>query len=57
MPKGQEINFTFDYPVKAMQILVPEGMGSVELNGVQATNLGLFNFDSKNYWEYSVEEN
>lgn len=56
IPKGQEINFSFNYPVKAMQILVPEGMGSVELKGVQATNLGLFDFDSKKYWEYSVEQ-
>lgn len=55
IPKGKNINIKFDYPVEIMQILVPEGMGSVEFKGVKSSNQGLYNFDNKNYWEYSVE--
>jgi hypothetical protein len=56
MPKGEEIAVTVDYPVQMMQILVPEGMGSVEFSNVQATNQGLFKLDDQSYWGYSVEE-
>jgi hypothetical protein len=55
VPKGTDINITFDYPVQIMQVLIPEGMGTVEFKGVQSSNQGLYNFDNKNYWEYSVE--
>jgi hypothetical protein len=55
IPKGKEIKITFDYPVQIMQVLIPEGMGSAEFNGVESSNQGLYNFDNKNYWEYSVE--
>jgi hypothetical protein len=53
--KGKAINIKIDYPVQIMQVLVPEGMGSVDFKGVEASNQGLYNFDNKNYWEYSVE--
>lgn len=55
MPKGKEINFKFDYPVQVMQVLVPEGMGSVEFKGVQFTNQGQFKFEDQKYVGYSVE--
>ena len=55
MAKGEEINLSFDYPVQAMQILVPEGMGSIEFKNVTATNQGLFKMDDQNYQGYSVE--
>ncbi|PLS01718.1 hypothetical protein [Neobacillus cucumis] len=55
MPKGKEIKLAMDYPVGAMQILVPEGMGSVEVTGAEATNQGLFKFDDQNYFGYSIE--
>jgi len=55
LAKGKPINIKIDYPVEIMQVLVPEGMGSVEFQGVDASNQGLYNFDNKNYWEYSVE--
>lgn len=55
MPKGKAIKLTMDYPVGAMQILVPEGMGSVEVTGAEATNQGLFKFDDQNYFGYSIE--
>ncbi|WP_413308900.1 hypothetical protein AA0X95_11285 [Bacillus sp. 1P10SD] len=56
MPKGEEINITLDYPVQTMQILVPEGMGSIEVKGVEATSQGLFPFDDQNYFGYSIED-
>jgi hypothetical protein len=55
MAKGEEINLNFDYPVQMMQILVPEGMGSIEFKNVTATNQGLFKMDDQNYQGYSVE--
>jgi hypothetical protein len=55
MPKGEEINLTFDYPVQMMQILVPEGMGSIDVKGMEATSQGLFKFDDQNYFGYSIE--
>ncbi|WP_160721606.1 hypothetical protein [Bacillus sp. USDA818B3_A] len=55
MPKGEEIKLTMDYPVDMMQILVPEGMGSVEVTGAVATSQGLFKFDDQNYYGYSIE--
>lgn len=55
MPKGKEINLSFDYPVKSVQVLVPEGRGSVEFKGVEAISQGVFQFDNQNYYGYSVE--
>ncbi|MEH7107245.1 hypothetical protein [Bacillus sp. JJ1764] len=55
IPKGKEIKLTVDYPVQTLQILVPEGRGSIEVNGVQATNQGLFKFEDQNYNGYSIE--
>ncbi|WP_223591439.1 hypothetical protein [Neobacillus bataviensis] len=55
MEKGKEISLTVDYQVQMMQILVPEGMGSIETKGVQATSQGLFKFDDQNYFGYSIE--
>ncbi|MFZ7945205.1 MULTISPECIES: hypothetical protein [Bacillaceae] len=55
MPKGEEINLTVNYPVQIMQILVPEGRGSIEVKGAEATSQGLFKFDDQNYFGYSIE--
>lgn len=55
LAKGEEINLSFDYPVQAIQILVPEGMGSIEFKNISATNQGLFKMDDQNYQGYSVE--
>ncbi|WP_316569650.1 hypothetical protein [Neobacillus sp. YIM B06451] len=55
MPAGRDINLAFDYPVQMMQVLVPEGMGSIEFKGAEATNQGLFNFEDQKYVGYSVE--
>lgn len=55
MAKGTEINLTVDYPVQMMQILVPEGRGSIEVKGLVATSQGLFKFDDQNYFGYSIE--
>ena len=55
MPAGKDINLAFDYPVQMMQVLVPEGMGSIEFKGANATNQGLFNFEDQKYVGYSLE--
>lgn len=55
MPKGKQIQLKFDYPVQILQVLVPEGMGSVTFKGVDSTNQGTFNFEGQNYVGYSVE--
>lgn len=55
MAKGEEINLTVNYPVQMMQILVPEGMGSIEFKNVEATSQGSFKMDDQNYIGYSVE--
>jgi hypothetical protein len=55
IPKGKEINLTFDYPVNSVQVLVPEGRGSVEFKGAEAVSQGNFQFDNQNYYGYSVE--
>ncbi|MFJ7725399.1 hypothetical protein ACIQXV_04460 [Neobacillus sp. NPDC097160] len=56
MPKGKEIKLTVNYPVQIMQILVPEGRGSIEVNGAEATSQGLFKFDDQNYFGYTIED-
>lgn len=55
MAKGKAIQLKFDYPVQLMQVLVPEGMGSVEFTGVTSTSQGTFKFEDQNYVGYSVE--
>jgi len=55
IPKGKKIKLTMNYPVGMMQILVPEGMGSVVVTGAEATSQGLFKFDDQNYFGYSIE--
>ena len=55
MPKGKDLNLMVDYPVQMMQILVPEGRGSIEVKGAEATSQGLFKFDDQNYFGYSIE--
>lgn len=55
MPKGKSINLTADYPVQTMQVLVPQGMGSVSFQGVDATEQGSLQFDGQNYIGYDVE--
>lgn len=53
--KGEDIHLTVNYPVQMMQILVPEGMGSIEFKNVEATSQGSFKMDDQNYIGYSVE--
>jgi hypothetical protein len=55
MAKEKEINITTEYPVQMMQILVPEGKGSIVVNGIEATSQGIFKFDDQNYFGYSIE--
>ena len=52
---GKEIPLKFSYEVKLFQVLVPEGAGSVVINGIESTNQGLLEFDDGNYWGYSIQ--
>jgi hypothetical protein len=54
MPKDKSINLSFDNPVQQMQVLVPQGMGSVAFQGVDATDQGTFQFDNQNYVGYNI---
>lgn len=53
--KGKVISLKSDYSVQMMQILVPEGRGSIEVKGAEATSQGSFKFDDQNYFGYSIE--
>jgi hypothetical protein len=55
MAKGKKINLISDYPVQMMQILVPEGRGSIAVEGAVATSQGSFKFDDENYFGWSIE--
>ena len=54
MPKGKNIDLKFDYSVQQMQVLVPQGMGSVAFQGVDAADQGTFQFDGQNYVGYNI---
>lgn len=54
MAKGKSINLSFEYPVQEMQVMVPQGMGSVAFQGVNSAYQGTFQFDNQNYVGYSV---
>lgn len=55
MANGKAINLKSDYSVQMMQILVPDGRGSIEVKGAEATSQGSFKFDDQNYFGYSIE--
>ncbi|NMD71801.1 hypothetical protein HHO41_16000 [Bacillus sp. DNRA2] len=55
VPKGQDIAITFNLPVPMYQVLVPEGMGSVEFKDVDAQSQGFLSIDEKNYFTYTVQ--
>lgn len=54
MPKGKSVDLKFDYAVGQMQVLVPQGMGSVAFKGVDAADQGSFQFDGQNYEGYNI---
>ncbi|PLR99896.1 hypothetical protein [Bacillus sp. T33-2] len=55
VPAGVPIGLTLDYPLQVMQVLVPEGAGSVDIEGAKAANQGMMEFEEKNFWFYNVE--
>lgn len=56
MDKGKDINLTINYPTQSLMMLVEEGNGSVEFNGVTSTGPELLNMDGKNFWLYTIED-
>lgn len=55
MPLGVPVNVKLDYPLQVMQVLIPEGSGSVVVEGAKYSNAGLMQFEEKNFWLYNVE--
>lgn len=55
MPGGVPAVFKLDYPLQVMQVLIPEGAGSVLIEGAKNSNAGLMQFEEKNFWLYNVE--
>ncbi len=53
--QGQDIGVTFNYPVRIYQVLIPEGLGSIEVKDAELTNQGLIDIDGKSYWSWSVQ--
>ncbi|MCM3765235.1 hypothetical protein [Neobacillus niacini] len=56
MDKGKDIKLTINYPTQSLMMLVEEGNGRVEFNGVTSTEPELLNMDGKNFWLYSLED-
>jgi hypothetical protein len=54
LPYGKEFALTFPYGIGMYQILIPEGAGSLEIKGVEATS-SVMDIDGKNYSTYSVQ--
>lgn len=55
MPAGVPANLKVDYSLQVMQILIPEGVGSLVIEGAKSSNAGLMQFEEKNFWLYNVE--
>lgn len=53
--QGQDIGVTFNYPVSLYQVLIPEGLGSIEGKDAELTNQGLMDIDGKSYWSWAVQ--
>lgn len=50
--EGFELQYS--YPVQAMQLLVPEESGSLEIQGLEYKIQGLFEFEGQNYYGYDI---
>lgn len=44
----------YGYPVQAMQLLVPEGSGSLQIKGLDYTIQGSFEFEGTKYYGYNI---
>jgi hypothetical protein len=50
----QQMELKYSYPVQGIQLLVPENMGSLNLEGLEYTIEGLFEFEGQNYYGYNL---
>ena len=55
MPAGIPLTMKLDYSIQVMQVLIPEGVGSLIIEGAKNSNAGLMQFEEKNFWLYNVE--
>ncbi|MHC0035961.1 hypothetical protein [Pseudoneobacillus sp. C159] len=50
----KEIELKYSYPVQGLQLLVPENSGSLNIEGLDYTIEGLFEFEGQNYYGYNL---
>ncbi|CAM3803291.1 hypothetical protein [Mesobacillus zeae] len=55
MPAGIPIAFSLDYPLEIMQVLVPDGKGSIEFIGAESSSPQQIDIDGRSFWMYSLE--
>jgi hypothetical protein len=52
---NKEIVLQYEYPVQAMQFLVPEGSGSLDIKDVEYNIEGPFEFEGQKYYGYNLK--
>lgn len=54
LPSGVPVVFSLDYPLEVLQVLVPEGKGSIEFSEPVTGAPQQIQIDSQTYWMYNV---
>lgn len=54
LPSGVPIVFPLDYPLEVLQVLVPEGKGSLQFSEAEISAPQQISIDSQTYWMYNV---
>lgn len=54
IPSGVPVVFSLDYPLEVLQVLIPEGKGSLQFSEPEGANPQQMQIDSKTYWMYNV---
>lgn len=54
IPSGVPVVFSLDYPLEVLQVLIPEGKGSLQFTDPEVAGPQQMQIDSKTYWMYNV---
>jgi len=54
LPSGVPVVFSLDYPLEVLQVLVPEGKGSLQFSEPVTADPQQIQIDSQTYWMYNV---
>lgn len=54
IPSGVPIVFPLDYSLEVLQVLIPEGKGSLQFSGAETSAPQQISIDSQTYWMYNV---